>query len=100
MTKDEKKHYSKLSDLGCIVCLRLGIGYSQPEIHHLRTGAGIGQKSDWRNAIPLCPLHHRLGNHGVAIHAGQKKFHENYGTELELLELTKTYLGDNNDAAS
>lgn len=92
MKKDERLHYAKLTTLGCIVCIKEGHGFSMPEIHHLRTGAGMGQKSDWKNAIPLCPQHHRLGGHGVAIHAGQKTFHENYGTELELLELTRTYL--------
>lgn len=92
MKKDEREHYSKLSALGCIVCIKEGYGYSAPEIHHLRTGAGMAQRGDWQSAIPLCPQHHRLGGHGTAIHAGQKTFHNNYGTELELLELTRTYL--------
>lgn len=90
MTKAERKYFDKLSQLGCIVCLREGYGYSQPEIHHLRTGAGAGQKSD--NVIPLCPQHHRLGGYTIAIHAGQKAFEAKYGTELELLEAVKNLI--------
>jgi hypothetical protein len=92
MTKDERKHYERLSQLGCIVCRNLGFGYSQPHIHHIRHGAGIGQKSHWSVAIPLCPLHHQNGGFGVALHAGQKTFERKYGTESELLHQTLTIL--------
>jgi hypothetical protein len=92
MTKDERQHYEKLSKLGCIVCRNLGFGYSQPHIHHIRHGAGIGQKSHWSVAIPLCPLHHQNGGFGVALHAGQKTFERKYGTESELLHQTLTIL--------
>ena len=43
--------------------------------------------SDWL-AIPLCPDHHRLGGHGVALHAGQETFEQNFGREAELLAKT------------
>ena len=92
MTKDERKHYERLSQLGCIVCRNLGFGYSQPHIHHIRHGAGIGQKSHWSLAIPLCPTHHQNGGFGVALHAGQKTFERKYGTESELLHQTLTIL--------
>lgn len=88
MTKDEKKHYGKLAQIGCIVCRNLGFGYSEPHIHHIRHGAGIGQKSHWSLAIPLCPMHHQNGGHGVALHAGQKTFEDKFGTETELLQQT------------
>lgn len=42
------------------------------------------RNSDYR-AIPLCPLHHQTGGYGVAIHAGQKRWEELYGTEEKLL---------------
>lgn len=78
----------KLVKLGCIVCkLKFGV-YSPPEIHHLRAGMGMGMRNDDDHAIPLCMYHHRLGGYGVAIHAGQKFFESNYGTEEELLEET------------
>lgn len=88
MTKAERLHFAKLVSIGCIVCARQGHGYSQPEIHHLRNGAGMGQKSGYQLAIPLCAAHHRTGGYGVAFHAGAVGFAANYGTELELLEAT------------
>ena len=93
MNKAEKQHYDRLFQLGCIVCLRQGFGYTAPHIHHIRHGAGIGQKSNWQDAIPLCPNHHQHGGYGVALHAGQKEFERLYGSEQSLLELTTKLLG-------
>ena len=90
MTKDERNHYDKLSQLGCIVCLTQGYGYSAPQIHHIKSGnAGVGMKSHWSLAIPLCCLHHTGGKYGVSIHAGKKAFETAIGmTEVELLNAT------------
>jgi hypothetical protein len=86
MTKDERNHYSKIADHGCIVCNLGGFGHSPCEIHHIRTGAGMAQKSHWSKAIGLCPTHHRLGGYGVAIHAGVDGFEAAIGmSEVELL---------------
>ncbi len=86
MTKDERSHYARIADMGCIVCNLAGYGHSPCEIHHIRTGAGAGQKSHWSKAIGLCPSHHRLGGYGVAIHAGIDGFERSIGmTEVELL---------------
>ena len=46
---------------------------------------GIGMRNNFMNAIPLCPLHHLHGGHGVALHAGQETFESKFGTEEELL---------------
>ena len=92
MTKAEKEHYEKLSELGCIVCRNIGFGYSAPHIHHIRHGAGIGQKSHWSAAIPLCPNHHQNGGYGIALHAGQRTFEKKYGTESQLLQQTLALL--------
>lgn len=87
MTKQEREHYDRISQHGCIACIVLGYGYSPTEIHHIRTGTGKGQRSNWSKAIGLCPAHHRLGGSGVAIHAGIKSFEQTIGmTEVELLE--------------
>lgn len=93
MNKAESKHYDRLFQLGCIVCLQQGFGYTAPHIHHIRHGAGMGQKSNWQDAIPLCPQHHQHGGYGVALHAGQKEFERLYGSEQYLLELTTKLLG-------
>jgi hypothetical protein len=71
----------------------LGYGYSPPHIHHIRHGAGMGQKSPWQDAIPLCYLHHLHGNHGTALHKGIKAFEQNFGTEIELRDQVKKMLG-------
>lgn len=87
MTKEERDHYGRIADCGCIACHVLGYGYSPCEIHHIRHGAGAGRKNHWSKAIGLCPLHHRLGGAGVAIHAGAESFGRTIGMgELELLE--------------
>jgi hypothetical protein len=93
MNKDEKVHYEKLSQIGCIVCRNLGFGYSVPHIHHIRHGVGLAMRSHWSLAIPLCPMHHQHGGFGVALHAGQKSFEKAFGTESELLQQTLDILG-------
>lgn len=86
MTKDERNHYDRIAQSGCIACIVLGHGYSPCEIHHIRTGTGAGRKSHWSKAIGLCPIHHRLGGHGVSIHGGIKAFEAAIGmSEVELL---------------
>ena len=86
MTKEERFHYGRLAQLGCIACRVLGYGFSPCEIHHLRTGVGAGQKADFRNAVGLCHRHHRTGGYGVAIHAGIRGFIKTVGmNETELL---------------
>ncbi len=82
-TAADKRHMSKIAGLGCIVCSNLGYMDSPAEVHHIRHGAGMGQKS--KECIPLCHKHHRTGGYGVAFHAGRMIFEANFGTELELL---------------
>ena len=86
LTKAEKLHLSKVAAIGCIICGGMA------EIHHLRTGQGMGKKATNYDAIPLCPSHHRTGNHGIAFHAGKQAFEANYGTQQELLIKTNELL--------
>jgi hypothetical protein len=86
LTKAEKQHYARLTEIGCLLC------FQPAEIHHIRHGMGMGQRNDYLNTIPLCPSHHRTGGYGVAYHAGRVAFEQNFGTELELLEKLKGYL--------
>ena len=92
MSIAEKKHFDKLSQIGCIVCHREGYGYTMPVIHHLRHNVGLALRSHFLLAIPLCPLHHTNGGYGVAFHSGKKAFEAKYGTETELLEHTTKIL--------
>ena len=95
MKKAEKDYLDRVASLGCIVCRNLGHGETPAHVHHIRTGKGMGQRASNYETIPLCPTHHQQGGHGVAIHAGQKTWEANFGTELELLEQVKMEL--NND---
>lgn len=87
LTKQRKTDYdylSRLAELGCLICS------SPANIHHLRTGKGMAQRSDDYHAIPLCHFHHQ-GNQGIHT-LGTKAWQAKYGTELELLEKVRKML--------
>lgn len=87
LTAADKRYYAQVFDLGCCICKM------PPEIHH-RTGAGMALKSNNMDVMPLCPLHHRIGNHGVAIHAGVQTWEEKHGTQDYWIQWTKEQLGE------
>jgi hypothetical protein len=83
MTNNEKQWLNDLSEIGCILCAHLGTPGTPAEIHHPRSGVGMGKKATHFEAIPLCPEHHRgkTGVHGL----GTKGFPKHYGiTEQDL----------------
>lgn len=89
MTKAEKAHLGQLAALGCIACYVQETPGTPAEIHHLRDGVGMGQRSGHFRAIPLCCAHHR-GTAGLSvpsIHGSKNAFIEAFGTEEELLNL-------------
>lgn len=90
-TKAEKKHMAKVAEMGCCVCVNLGLGETPAEIHHIGNGT-MGKRASNYEVIPLCPTHHRLGGAGVAVHAGRKSFEANFGTEQKLLSETMEWL--------
>lgn len=92
-TAAEKRHMAAVARLGCIVCRRLGYGPTPAELHHPRSLAGMGQRAGHMDVLPLCAPHHRTGGHGVALHAGQRTWEANFGTEAELLEKVREILG-------
>jgi hypothetical protein len=91
-TKAEREYMNSVAQLGCIVCSNMGYMDTPAELHHIRTGQGMSQRASNYDVIPLCPFHHRSGGHGNAVHAGQKTWEANHGTELELLEQVKNEL--------
>lgn len=95
MTKDEKSHLSKVAELGCICCYLDGNPGTPAEIHHPRSGSGLGQRASHYDAIPLCSHHHRGTNHPAtpSIHLSKRAFVERYGTEADLLETVRELLG-------
>ena len=92
-SKAERDHMDRVAALGCIVCKNSGYPDTPAEIHHTRANAGGAQRSPHTEVLPLCPGHHRIGGHGIAIHAGQKTWERLYGTEGELLEQVERLLG-------
>lgn len=89
----EKRHMGRVAQLGCAVCFRLGLGETPAELHHPRSGVGMGQRAKHASVIPLCPEHHRgkTGVHGLGV----KGFQRSYGfDEADLLSDTKRRLGD------
>jgi hypothetical protein len=94
LTKDQKKYLSKVANLGCIICTRLGFAGTPAEIHHVRgLGLGMGVRSSHYDTLPLCSEHHRgnTGYHGM----GRKAFERQYEvTETQLLEQVKEMLND------
>lgn len=85
VTKAEKARMDAVAELGCVVC-----GAWPVELHHLRTGedgqnVGMGKRGNNTRVVSLCPMHHRLGGFGVAIHGGPHEFAKNFGEDSVLL---------------
>lgn len=85
-TADERKHMARVAQMPCIVCwTERGPHDPLPvELHHPRSGTGMGQRASHFDVIPLCVQHHRgnLGVHGLGV----KGFEEHYGySEADML---------------
>lgn len=91
--KERKQRFNAISELGCCVCVREGLGPTPPEVHHVLTGRAGFRKADDDMTIGLCPYHHRQGPNGQAVHAGKRSFEEAHGSELELLAWTDKRIG-------
>jgi len=84
MNKATRKYYNSVASLGCIACRMDGIEDSPCQIHHLRAGAGMGQRGV--DVIGLCKIHHD------AFHLDRVKFTRKYGSEEDLHERVKDLL--------
>jgi len=92
--------FDLLVDMGCCVCKKFYAVTTPPEIHHLRMGVGMGQRSLSDRTIPLCPSHHRTGGYETAFHAGKKGFEKRFGTEEELLQWVNNELEGSSESSS
>ncbi len=79
-TESEKRHMSKVAELGCI-----NHPGTPAEVHH----ATISVPRDNALVIPLCYECHR-GE--FSIHNAKREFEAVYGTELQLLAKTNRML--------
>ena len=74
--KATSAHLSRVAERGCALCLRLGLGPTPAEVHHLRESQGMSQRGhDWV-AIALCPEHHRgaTGLHGLGVSRFESRY--------------------------
>lgn len=90
----EQTHIKKVVALGCIVCRNLKFEQLPCEVHHLSSG-GMGLRSSNFKIIGLCAIHHRIGGHGVAIHAGKETFESIFGAETELFDQVNNLINEN-----
>ena len=82
-------HKRRVAEAGCELCR------SPANLHHLRTGVGMGQKSDDWSIIPLCHYDHQSGPMGEAFHAGTRAWQSIHGTEAEIyVRAMKRVYGD------
>ena len=87
-TKKYRSEYlSKLANLGCIICKKMGFPNSPAEIHHINEGR-IGKRANFRMCLPLCPNHHRNGIE--SYHYSPKRFSAKWGSQKDLLTETLT----------
>jgi hypothetical protein len=97
MSTRDKKRYSALHAIGCIICHIQGFEWTQAEIHHL-VDNGYRKLSGGNQAtIPLCAWHHRgepvmdqtirymVASRGPSMALESKFFAATFGTQRELL---------------
>lgn len=89
--KAEREHMARVAALGCIVCRNEGLPDAPAEIHHVRTGKGLGQRSSHFEVIPLC-FHHHSAQGIDGFHKAPMTWQAKHGTELELLEQVRELL--------
>ena len=79
------EHLAALRAFGCWCC-HIDYHATVPaEAHHPRVGQGTGTKADDRDAIPLCPRHHKEKHpDSLSIHRNPIEFRKRYGTETEI----------------
>lgn len=88
-TKEGDEWMRRITEIGCVVCLRQYQIHSPGEPHHGRDDA-TGRPVQDQETICLCPTHHRTGANGIAFHeTGRKTWEKMYGTHTELLEYTR-----------
>ncbi len=88
-TKAEQQWMDAICQLGCIVCIKDLETYSPASPHHI---SGKTKPGAHMETIPLC-FHHHQGGHDDAVctsrHPYKARFEDRYGTEQELLNITR-----------
>lgn len=93
--KPDPAYLARVRDLPCVCCGQLPV-----EAHHCRDLPDYGErglyervpgaamKSSDRDAIPLCPHHHRM------FHGDRAEFHEQFGRDYGFIGPTRAAVSD------
>lgn len=87
MTRKERDYLQTVAQLGCIACRNSGQPGTPAEVHHQRSGTGVGRRASHFDTMPLCPGHHRF--YEDAIHRNATLFTKHYGLERDLVKQTR-----------
>lgn len=92
----DRQYLAKVAALGCVACRIQGTPGTPSEIHHPRSGQGLSQRADHKQAIALCPAHHRGTMHPAvpSIHLDKLNFIEQFGDEEWLIEYQARLLNE------
>jgi hypothetical protein len=72
----QPKHVARVAGMGCLVC-------KQPAVVHHVTELGHGRiTKDDRYVVPLCALHHNMGNDSIHLLGSNARFYEVHGIDL------------------
>lgn len=93
ITKSNEARFKALQEMGCVCCIKRGLGHTDCEIHHV---TDCGRRRGHDDTLPLCPWHHR-GQHelgakaaeavaGPSLALNKRAFVHEFGTEDELLK--------------
>lgn len=74
-----------VAQLGCVACAMLGHYDTPAELHHIKDKTGMGRKASNFEVIPLCPLHHRIGQY--SYHYSPAEFTGSFGGQRDLLNI-------------
>lgn len=89
---EEQVWMDKVREFGCIVCYLFHNAKTPCAVHHPLSG---GRRMGHLFAIGLCDPGHHQGSptpDKISRHPNKARFEAAYGTEAELLEVTKTLL--------
>lgn len=99
-TAAQVQRFEAIKDIGCLACYKLGLGWFNPEIHHLTIGGKHGQKRRGHDfTIGLCGWHHRgctlvraclldrTEDVGPSYALEPRRFRQEIGYDAELLSL-------------
>ena len=97
-TVAESAWMDAITTLGCIACILDGHERRPGAVHHILSG---GRRMGHLFTLCLCdPGHHQGGQQLglISRHPWKARFEERYGSELSLLELTKSTIARNRTA--